>query len=144
MNNYKNLLIVILTGLLALSLFTQPAQSAGSSKDAKIVEYTKCLEIWNLNNVENRISYLDSWIKSCAKYRPWRLETKSPYSLCEFCDTKPNLQPALRPRMPSAPCDSGQLPLTILICQWGMGDSANIAREWGQHGFLSKTHPTIR
>jgi hypothetical protein len=71
MKNYKNYLIAVLSGLLALSLFTFPAQGAGSSKEAKIVEYTKCLEINHLaNNAEYKIQYFDGWIKSCAKYRP--------------------------------------------------------------------------
>jgi hypothetical protein len=48
MNNYKNLLIAILTGLLALSLFTQPAQSAPKTYDAvKLAEYTACLNAQN-------------------------------------------------------------------------------------------------
>jgi hypothetical protein len=48
MTNTKNLLIAILTGLLALSLFTQPAQSAGKTYDAvKMAEYTACLDAQN-------------------------------------------------------------------------------------------------
>jgi hypothetical protein len=71
MNTFKNLLIAILTGLLALSLFTQPAQSAPaksspvtltkadlitiaqsvpilSLKDqTKLIEYRLCLEHTN-------------------------------------------------------------------------------------------------
>lgn len=49
MNNYKNLLIAILTGLLALSLFTEPAQSAAKAPkqyDAlKLAQYSVCLEL---------------------------------------------------------------------------------------------------
>jgi hypothetical protein len=48
MNNLKNLLIALLTGLLALSLFTQPAQSAPKTYDAvKLAEYTACLDAHN-------------------------------------------------------------------------------------------------
>jgi hypothetical protein len=36
MNNFKNLLIAILTGLLALSLFTQPAQSGAIRKGTTV------------------------------------------------------------------------------------------------------------
>lgn len=71
MNNFKNLLIAILTGLLALTLFTQPAQSAGKSKEAKAVEYQACLNtILAQSPVENKIDYLPKWIATCAKYRP--------------------------------------------------------------------------
>ena len=47
MNNFKNLLIAFLTGLLALSLFTQPAQSAtAKTYDAvKLVQYDRCLDL---------------------------------------------------------------------------------------------------
>ena len=71
MNNFKNLLIAILTGLLALSLFTQPAQSAGTSTEAKIVQYTVCLEE-RAQNARDRASglWMDDFIKLCAKYRP--------------------------------------------------------------------------
>ena len=45
MNNIKNLLIAILTGLLALSLFTQPAQSAPKTYDAlRLAQYSACLQ----------------------------------------------------------------------------------------------------
>ena len=44
MKNYKNYVIVLLTGLLVLSLFTQPAQSAPKTYDAvKLAQYTMCL-----------------------------------------------------------------------------------------------------
>ncbi len=44
MNTFKNLLIATLTGLLALSLFTQPAQSAPKTYDAvKLAQYVACL-----------------------------------------------------------------------------------------------------
>lgn len=65
MNKYKNLLIAVLTGLLALTLFTQPAQSAGKSKEAKLAEYTACLSMYPISELT-----LDLYIKKCAKYRP--------------------------------------------------------------------------
>jgi hypothetical protein len=69
MNNFKNLLITILTGLLALSLFTQPAQSAGKSKEAKAMEYLVCLES-KLGNAMYFDLMFSEAIKTCTKYRP--------------------------------------------------------------------------
>ena len=73
MNNFKNLLIAILTGLLALSLFTQPAQSAVKSKEAKAIEYAHCLALYR----QERVALLDTYpaavaahISYCVKYRP--------------------------------------------------------------------------
>jgi hypothetical protein len=65
MNNYKNLLIAILTGLLGLSLFTFPAQGAGKSKEAKMIEYARCIEL-----VGDSWVTLDIYVSTCAKYRP--------------------------------------------------------------------------
>ena len=65
MNNYKNLLIAILTGLLGLSLFTLPAQGAGKSKEAKTVEYSACLNMYPISEL-----MLEFYIKKCAPYRP--------------------------------------------------------------------------
>ena len=54
MNNFKNLLIAILTGLLALTLFTQPAQSAPKTYDAlKLVQYSACLQFTNQGKDED-------------------------------------------------------------------------------------------
>jgi hypothetical protein len=69
MNNYKNLLIAILTGLLALSLFTQPAQSAGPSKEAKAIEYAFCLDVEQKARTSPHF-YKAEIIKDCARYRP--------------------------------------------------------------------------
>ena len=65
MKNYKNYLIAVLSGLLALSLFTNPAQGAGKSKEAKMIEYARCLEL-----AATSYTTLDGWISVCAKYRP--------------------------------------------------------------------------
>lgn len=70
MNNFKNLLIAILTGLLALSLFTQPAQSAGKSKEAKAIEYAQCLELQTIGQVQPPARVLDTLIAVCNKYQP--------------------------------------------------------------------------
>ena len=54
MNNFKNLLIAVLTGLLALSLFTQFAHSAPKIYDAlKLAEYSACLAANNNYDVLN-------------------------------------------------------------------------------------------
>jgi hypothetical protein len=69
MNTYKNLLIAILTGLLVLSLFTQPAQSAGPSKEAKAIEYAFCLDVEQKTRTSPQF-YKAETIKDCARYRP--------------------------------------------------------------------------
>ena len=57
MNNFKNLLIAILTGLLALTLLTQPAQSATKSYNAvKLVEYDRCLDRINQYHLDGAIN----------------------------------------------------------------------------------------
>ena len=78
MNNFKNLLIAILTGLLALSLFSQPAQSAPKTYDAlKLAEYEACLAANNntdlvllqVNGGNGDVSPLAS-VKNCVRFRP--------------------------------------------------------------------------
>ena len=64
MNNLKNLLIAVLTGLLALSLFSQPAQSAANTS-AKAIQYDHCLSLQLSNGIN-----LEYAINGCAKYRP--------------------------------------------------------------------------
>jgi hypothetical protein len=68
MNNFKNLLIAVLTGLLALSLFTQPAQSAPTSQAAKIAQYTVCLNLNAVSAVQQPI--METIIGYCKKYQP--------------------------------------------------------------------------
>ena len=72
MDKIKNYAIAILTGLLALSLFTQPAQSAGKSKEAKQIEYQTCLNVLMANRVlgTSTIDTLNYWFKECAILRP--------------------------------------------------------------------------
>jgi hypothetical protein len=70
MKNTKNIVIAILTGLLALSLFTQPAQSAGSSKEAKMVEYDHCLRLQSNARTIGPHLFIDAIIKDCQKYKP--------------------------------------------------------------------------
>jgi hypothetical protein len=69
MNNFKNLLVTALTGLLAISLFIYPAQAAGKSKEAKSMEYLACLQD-HLPSSPGFGVILDIAIKNCAKYRP--------------------------------------------------------------------------
>jgi len=69
MKNYKNYVIALLTGLLVLSLSTQQAQSAGTSKEAKIVQYDHCLTnvaILNPSGLHN----IDQEIILCSRYKP--------------------------------------------------------------------------
>ena len=70
MKDTKNVLIAILTGLRALSLFTQPAQSANSSKEAKVVEYDHCLRLQSNARPIGPHLYIDAIIKDCLKYKP--------------------------------------------------------------------------
>ena len=69
MDKIKNYAIAILTGLLALSLFTQPAQSAGKSKEAKDVEYHVCVD-HKMKNYDTFDLMFNTILKECAKYRP--------------------------------------------------------------------------
>jgi hypothetical protein len=69
MDKIKNYAIAILTGLLVLSLFTQPAQSAGKSKEAKAVEYHVCVD----HKMKDYVAFdlmINAILKECAKYRP--------------------------------------------------------------------------
>jgi hypothetical protein len=74
MNTFKNLLIAILTGLLALSLFTQPAQSAPKTYDAvKLAQYEACLALLRQERYSLTTTYQDAitnQISLCSPYRP--------------------------------------------------------------------------
>ena len=79
MKDTKNYLIAILAGLLVLTLTTQPSIGAGNSKEAKIVEYDNCLQIYikhyidkslDLSNYRTYTDALDEWKSKCAKYKP--------------------------------------------------------------------------
>ena len=69
MKNIKNYLIALLTGLLVLTLTTQPSIGAGKSKEAKTVEYQECLERWEAYTRTDP-ALLDAHITLCLKYRP--------------------------------------------------------------------------
>jgi hypothetical protein len=69
MDKIKNYAIAILTGLLVLSLFTQPAQSAGKSKEAKAVEYHVCVD-YKMKDYVAFDLMINTILKECAKYRP--------------------------------------------------------------------------
>lgn len=57
--------------IVALLLVTQPAQSASKSKEAKMIEYQRCLEARQSQwDAANQIKFLDAHINACAKYRP--------------------------------------------------------------------------
>jgi hypothetical protein len=77
MNNFKNILIATLTGLLALSLFSQPAQGEGPvpyvkpikySQAAKAIHYDHCLRM--ATKTFQYVLVFNSAIDQCAKYRP--------------------------------------------------------------------------
>ena len=70
MDKIKNYAIAILTGLLVLSLFTQPAQSAPvKTYDAvKVAEYSACLDYWLERYVAN--TDLTEALDYCKSRRP--------------------------------------------------------------------------
>ena len=74
MKSYKNYLIALLTGLLALSLFTLPAQSAPKTYDAvKLAQYEHCLAYFRQADFPSGPTYAEvvkSQITFCSKYRP--------------------------------------------------------------------------
>jgi len=93
MNNFKNLLIATLTGLLVLSLFTQPAQSATNAAEkaadkaaaraaetaAKSIEYQMCLVKaggeggsagYKGASGPGALSALEQLTKFCSEFRP--------------------------------------------------------------------------
>ena len=70
METFKNYLIALLMAIIALLLVTQPAQSAGKSKEAKAIEYAQCLKNWADSVAVSPVSVLDNHITNCAKYRP--------------------------------------------------------------------------
>ena len=74
MNTFKNYAIAILTGLLVLSLFTQPAQSAPvKTYDAvKVAEYSACLIGWTTYFGGNNevLSGINSSLAYCKPLRP--------------------------------------------------------------------------
>jgi hypothetical protein len=72
MDKIKNYAIAVLTGLLALALFTQPAQSAGTSIQAKQMQYLRCLQSQDIdpNFTDNEAVTMKYAIKNCAAFRP--------------------------------------------------------------------------
>jgi hypothetical protein len=65
MKDIKNYIIALLAGVLVLTLSTQPSQGAGTSKEAKIVQYTTCLQL-----AAGSYITLDVAIGNCKKYQP--------------------------------------------------------------------------
>ena len=79
MNNSKNLLIAVLTLLLGVSLFTQPAQSAPKTYDAlKLAQYTACVNaqpnldiaLIQVNGGNGDMNTNDAINVNCVRYRP--------------------------------------------------------------------------
>lgn len=73
MNTFKNYLIAILTGLLALTITTQPSIGAGKSKDAKIAEYDTCLKA-SMSGLNTTADIAQFWtikaINACKVFQP--------------------------------------------------------------------------
>jgi ABC-type iron transport system FetAB permease component len=65
MKDIKNYIIAVLAGLLVLTLSIQPSQGAGTSKDAKIVQYTTCLQL-----ATSSYLLMDVSIANCKRYQP--------------------------------------------------------------------------
>ena len=77
MNNFRNYLIALLTGLLVLSFANQPSQGAGSSAASKAIEYDRCLDFYTVVGVNAPtgypLGYESAWkseLNWCAKYKP--------------------------------------------------------------------------
>ena len=78
MTNPKNLLIATLTGLLVLSLFTLPAQSAPKTYDAvKLVQYEACLRLSQSGKFPAYDAFIDiakysmpELLRDCLPYKP--------------------------------------------------------------------------
>ena len=67
MDNIKNAIIALLTGLLALSLFTQPAQSAPKTYDAvKLAQYVACLD----DDASAGINFGWPLLDACKPWKP--------------------------------------------------------------------------
>ena len=70
MKNYKNYLIALLTGLLVLTLTTQPSIGAGKSKEAKMIEYDNCINSYLSGSGGGGQFYTSIAIKECKMYQP--------------------------------------------------------------------------
>ena len=78
MKNYKNYAIALLTGLLVLSLFTQPAQSAPvKTYDAvKLIQYDRCLGLTNVSKSDTGLLdmrtdlAMSAVLAACAYLKP--------------------------------------------------------------------------
>lgn len=96
MKNKKNLVIGLLIGLLALSLFTQPAQSASTNKSpvsltradlitiaqsvpyisvsdqTELIEYKHCLDRYNLYYADTGVQSIppSTILGYCVQYKP--------------------------------------------------------------------------
>ena len=70
MDNIKNAIIALLTGLLALTLFTQSAQSAtAKTYDAvKLIQYAACLD--DENDESGQMLEFDFSLRQCVMYKP--------------------------------------------------------------------------
>ena len=96
MKDFKNYIIAILTGLLALSLFTQPAQSAPAKnspvsltqadlikiaesvpfvsveEQTKLIEYDRCLDRYNTYYAKDSVNLVtvEKIFSYCIEHKP--------------------------------------------------------------------------
>lgn len=71
MKQIKNYVIAVLSLLLLASLTIQPSYGAGSSKEAKMVEYAQCLKDAQASKIQDSVYlYLTDSITKCSKYKP--------------------------------------------------------------------------
>ena len=80
MKNYKNYLVALLTGLLALSLFTQPAKGAPAkaTSPAMLIQYKHCLDLLSDTSLYDTTKeyilqfnqFVSLVVLNCATYKP--------------------------------------------------------------------------
>jgi hypothetical protein len=78
MKNYRNYLIALLTGLLVLTVTSQPSNGATNNTAAKSIEYDNCIKFYNNNIVgqgsPNMKGYPELYtfhLDMCSKYKPY-------------------------------------------------------------------------
>jgi hypothetical protein len=70
MNTFKNCLIALLTGLLVLTLTTQPSIGAGKSKEVKMIEYDNCLKMASVPSIDDAKYFTIKAINQCKMFQP--------------------------------------------------------------------------
>jgi hypothetical protein len=77
MKNYKNYLITLLTGLLILTVTSQPSNSATTNTASKAIQYDNCIKFYNNNIVGQGSPTMTGYpelftfhLEMCSKYKP--------------------------------------------------------------------------